>query len=250
MNLSRFFTLAEMTRSDAAARANIPNEPTEPELANLRALCSAILDPLREAIGGPIKVTSGYRGPALNSHIGCAKKSQHLDGRAADIQVSNKSILDLFKTVIRLRLPFDQLIYEARSPTTVWVHVSHHAGANRGQIMTAEFENGRAVRYPFISAEEALEMADPSVRRDGSVPEWSYVESADEPEGQDEAAEPEPMTKKPVKRKPVKKAARKVAKKKKSARKKAKRPSTQARKKRTAKARSAKRGTKKRRRKG
>src|SRR5688572_8602028 len=187
MDLSRFFTLAEMTRSDAATRAGIPNEPTQAEIANLRALCTAILDPLREAIGGPIKVSSGYRGPALNSLIRGAKKSQHLEGKAADLQVSNKSILELFKTVVRLGLPFDQVIYEASSPTSVWVHVSHNAGANRGHIMTAEFENGRAVRYPVISADEALAMSDPSVRRDGSVPEWSYEESADEPEDLDEA---------------------------------------------------------------
>lgn len=224
MNLSRFFTLAEMTRSDAAARANIPNEPAETELANLRALCTAVLDPLREAIGGPIKVSSGYRGPALNRHIGGAKKSQHLEGKAADIQVSNRSVLELFKTTIRLGLPFDQLIFEAKSPTIVWVHVSHNPAGNRGQIMTAEFENGRAVRYPVISADAALAMADPSVRRDGSVPEWSYVETADEPDEPDAIPELVPATRKkaPKKTRPSSKRTR------------AKRP---------AKARLAKRGT-------
>jgi hypothetical protein len=231
MNLSRFFTLAEMTRSDAAARASIPNEPTETEIANLRALCTAVLDPLREAIGSPIKVNSGYRGPALNTHIGGAKKSQHVEGKAADLQVPNKSILELFKTVIRLRLPFDQLIYEARSPTVVWVHVSHNASANRGQIMTAEFENGRAVRYPAISAEAALALADPSLRREAAMPEWSYVESADEPDAPDEAVGVELAAKK-------KKTARQKAK--------IKRPAKRARTKRAAKARPAKRGTKRR----
>jgi hypothetical protein len=237
MNLSRFFTLAEMTRSDAATRASISNEPTATEIANLRALCTAVLDPLREAIGGPIKVSSGYRGPALNSLIRGAKKSQHLEGRAADIQTPGKSILDLFKTVIRLGLPFDQLIYEAQSPTVVWVHVSHNPAANRGQIMSAEFENGRAVRYPVISAEAALALADPSVRRDGSVPEWSFIESADEPDEPDVPGTARAEM-------PTKTRARKATKKQAAA--KAKRSSMRTRAKRAAKARPAKRGTKRR----
>ena len=199
MNLSRFFTLAEMTRSDAATRASIPNEPTPTQIENLRALCINVLDPLRDAIGGPIKVSSGYRGPALNTLIRGAKRSQHVEGKAADIQTSGKSILELFKTVIRLNLPFDQLIYEAQNQTVVWVHVSHDPAGNRGQIMTAEFENGRAVHYPVISADTALAMTDPHVTRDAMVPEWSYVEAADEPE------EPEAP-----RAKPKKKAARKA----------------------------------------
>lgn len=233
MNLSRFFTLAEMTRSDAAARANISNEPSQSEIDNLRALCTNILDPLRDAIGGPIKVSSGYRGPELNALIHGAKRSQHIEGKAADIQASGKSILELFQTVIRLGLPFDQVIYEAQSPTVVWVHVSHNPGANRGQIMRAEFENGRAVRYPVISAADALAMTDPNTRRDGSVPEWSFIESADEPE------ELEALPAKPAKpTKPTTPTQKKAAKK-------AKQPSKPKRAKRAVKkARPAKRAAK------
>jgi len=213
--MSRFFTLAEMTRSDAATRANIPNKPDPTQEANLQALCTSILDPLREAIGVPIKVTSGYRSPDLNALIHGAKSSQHLEGKAADIQAPGKSVLELFQTVIRLGLPFDQVIYEAQSPTVVWVHVSHDPLRKRGQIMRAEFENGRAVRYPVISREDALAMTDPNVRRDGSVPEWSFVEGADEPE-ELEAAPARPTKKKtstkrqsPKKKTTLKQAARK-----------------------------------------
>ena len=228
--MSRFFTLAEMTRSDAATRANIPNKPDPTQEANLEALCTSILDPLREAIGVPIKVTSGYRSPDLNALIHGAKSSQHLEGKAADIQAPGKSVLELFQTVIRLGLPFDQVIYEAQSPTVVWVHVSHNPGANRGQIMRAEFENGRAVRYPVISADAALAMTDPNVRRDGSVPEWSFIESADEPEELLEAIPAKPAKPaKPTKpTKPAKPTKKKAAKK-------AKRPSKPARTKRAVK---------------
>ena len=233
--MSRFFTLAEMTRSDAATRANITNKPDATQAANLEALCTNILDPLREAIGVPIRVTSGYRSPDLNALIHGAKSSQHLEGKAADIQAPGKSVLELFQTVIRLGLPFDQVIYEAQSPTVVWVHVSHDPLRKRGQIMRAEFENGRAVRYPVISREDALAMTDPNVRRDGSVPEWSFIEGADEPE-ELEAAPARPTQKQPAKKKPAKKRpSTKKKTKKRQAAKQAKRPA-----KRTAKARPAK----------
>jgi hypothetical protein len=189
MSLSRFFSLQEMTHSDTASRENIPNLPATAELENLRALCAAVLDPLRETIGKPITVNSGFRGAALNRRIGGATRSQHLEGKAADIQARGISVLELFKTVIRLNLPFDQLIYEAQSRTAKWVHVSHDPQRDRRQIMIAEFgPNGRPVRYPVISAEAALVMSEPAqaVTRSGMAPELTYSELSDEPEDMNE----------------------------------------------------------------
>lgn len=181
MDLSKFFTLEELTRSDTAEREGIPNDPDPGALEHLRALCATLLDPLREAIGRPIRVNSGYRGPALNARIGGAKKSQHLEGKAADIQSPGMSVLDLFKTIIRLNLPFDQLIYEAQSRTVKWVHISFDPARDRRQIMTAEFgPNGKVLRYPVISAQDALALSDPPTR--APMPAvWGYSELADEP---------------------------------------------------------------------
>ena len=58
MELSRFFTLAEMTHSDTAQSAGIRNEPGAAETTSLRALCTAVLDPLRESIGQAIRINS------------------------------------------------------------------------------------------------------------------------------------------------------------------------------------------------
>lgn len=183
MNLSRHFTLAELTHSDTAAREGIPNQPGVVEVAALRALCSAVLDPLREAVGRPIKVNSGYRGPALNRRIGGATSSQHLCGQAADIQSPGMAVLELFKTVIRLGLPFDQVIYEAQNANTKWVHVSHKPGAHRGEIRIAEFgANGRPTGYPRVSAQQALAMVERTTRSARAAAEPGYVERADEPE--------------------------------------------------------------------
>lgn len=212
MTLSRFFTLPEMTRSDTAIREGIPNDPTPTELANLKALCEKVLDPLRESVGRPIKVNSGYRGPALNRRIGGAGKSQHMEGKAADIQ-SDISVLELFKTVIRLGLPFDQLIYEAPSRKSRWVHVSHDPTRARGNIMIADFgPDGRARGYPVISAEDALQLTESATR--SVTPEvLDYIEQADEPEAMTEAAAaPAPRARAAPKRR--KTAARKRASKK------------------------------------
>lgn len=137
MNLSRHFTLAELSNSNTAVAERIPNLPGDAEGAQLAALCTQVLDPLREAVGQAVRVTSGYRGPALNARIRGSSTSQHLKGQAADIQAAAVSVLELFKMVIRLGLPFDQVIFEAKNATTKWVHVSHNPAGNRGEIRVA-----------------------------------------------------------------------------------------------------------------
>ena len=182
MHLSRHFTLAELTRSQTAERERIPNQPGSGETDLLCALCTAVLDPLRDAVGRPIKVNSGYRGPALNRRIGGSTSSQHMQGKAADIQSPGTQVLELFKLVIRLGLPFDQIIYEAQNENTKWVHVSHNPGANRGEIRVAEFgPDGRPRAYPRVSAEQALAMTERVSRSGRGAAEVDYVETADEP---------------------------------------------------------------------
>ncbi|MBL8327608.1 MAG: hypothetical protein JNJ71_02080 [Rubrivivax sp.] len=207
MNLSRFFSLAEMTASDTARQKGIPNEPDAQQLQHLRNLANAVLDPLREAVGAPIKVSSGFRSPQLNAAIpGSSSTSQHSLGQAADLQPSTVSVLELFKTVIRLGLPFDQVIFEARSAQSKWVHVSHKAGANRGEIRVAQFDaNGKPTSYPLISRDAALAMSDPTAPRSrgarSALPALTYVESGDEPHH-----EP-PAEQAPAKKTAAKKAA-------------------------------------------
>jgi len=183
MHLSRSFTLAELSRSDTAAREGIPNQPAEAQIGSLRTLCTVVLDPLREAVARPMRISSGYRGPALNARIGGSTTSQHSQGQAADVQVPGLDMLELFKTVIRLKLPFDQLIYEAQSASVKWVHLSHRATGNRGEIRIAQFNAaGRPTGYPLISAEQALEMQERTLRSSRANLDPAYVERADEPE--------------------------------------------------------------------
>jgi hypothetical protein len=181
MKLSQSFTLAEMTRSRAAQSAGLANDPGPVETESLRALCAAVLEPLRQSIGQAIQVNSGYRSAKLNEHVGGARDSQHVKGEAADIESRGIPALDLFQRVIRLALPFDQLIYEDKSATVKWVHVSHAAGDNRGQILKAKFAPGRPTTYLELTAEAALAMTVPQMRARGAVRMSQPIEIGDEP---------------------------------------------------------------------
>ena len=133
----KHFTLAELLETQTGRRHNITEQfnPSALIVDNLEALVSNILDPLREAYGKPIKISSGYRSPRVNSIVGGAKTSQHLTGQAADIQAvdgNNKSLFDLIQ---KLQLPYDQLIWEYGTKTNPsWVHVSF-SPRHRKQIL-------------------------------------------------------------------------------------------------------------------
>lgn len=130
----KYFTIAELTKSATASRRGIDNTPSSTIKANLTELVNKILDPLREAWGAPIIVSSGYRCPKLNRAVGGAKSSQHMYGQAADIRTvsdkpsENKKLFDL---TLKLNLPYDQLIDEYGYN---WIHVSY-SPRNRKQIL-------------------------------------------------------------------------------------------------------------------
>lgn len=129
-----FFTLNELIKSKTAEKLGIKNIPQKKEQENLIALVDNILDPLRKAYKKPIIVTSGYRCPQLNKAIGGAKTSQHVGGFAADIRsqedtkFENKKLFDL---ILKLKLPFDQLINEHNFD---WIHVSY-SNRHRRQVL-------------------------------------------------------------------------------------------------------------------
>ena len=130
----KYFTIEELTKSATASRRGIDNTPDESVKKNLIRLVNNILDPLREAWGAPIIVTSGYRCGRLNKAVGGAAKSQHMYGQAADIRTvsdkpsDNKKLFDLIR---ELKLPYDQLIDEYGYN---WIHVSY-GPRNRRQIL-------------------------------------------------------------------------------------------------------------------
>lgn len=129
----KYFTIAELCRSNTADRLGIDNRCKEEHAANLMALVNNVLDPLREAYGKPITVNSGYRCEKLNKQVGGAKISDHMKGMAADITGGNpKENKRLFALIQELNLPFKQLIDESNF---AWVHVSYDANNLKRQIL-------------------------------------------------------------------------------------------------------------------
>lgn len=132
--MGKYFTIAELTKSDTAIKKKINNNPNKEIESNLNQLITNILDPLREAWGNPIIVSSGYRCSALNKTVGGASTSQHLLGQAADIHTKSNSREDnkkLFELIKSLKLPYDQLINEYNYK---WIHVSY-SPRHRRQIL-------------------------------------------------------------------------------------------------------------------
>lgn len=129
----KYFTIAELCKSDTADRLGINNKCNIDHVANLTALVDNVLDPLRTWYGKPLVVSSGYRCPALNKAVKGSNTSQHMSGQAADIDTGDRQQNKLLFEYIQKNLPFDQLIDESNFS---WVHVSYRAdGKNRNQVL-------------------------------------------------------------------------------------------------------------------
>ena len=109
MNLSKNFSLSELTKSETAIRKDIDNTPSNEVLSNLTTLCNMVLQKVRDS-HGVVTITSGYRSPELNKAIGGSTTSDHCKGCAADFEVpglDNKQLA----LWIEDNLIFKQLIY-------------------------------------------------------------------------------------------------------------------------------------------
>lgn len=95
MRLSEYFTLGEFIQSKTACVQNLPAQFIHRKdiVDNIRMLHDKLLLPLRQAIGAPITITSGYRCKALNMAVGGATNSLHLWGMAADITAGDRQPL-------------------------------------------------------------------------------------------------------------------------------------------------------------
>ena len=125
------FSISELCHSDIANQYKIDNKPTMAVCDNLLDLIFYVLQPLRDKLGKPIIITSGYRCKALNSHpkIKGANNSQHITGHAADIKVSYITPYNLWIYIQNSGIEYDQCILEYNS----WVHISYKHKGNRKQ---------------------------------------------------------------------------------------------------------------------
>ena len=142
-HLSTTFTLEELIHSNNAKQKGLKNEPTQDHIENLKLLCEYVLEPIREKIGCPLVISSGYRSEKVNALVGGSKTSQHILGQAADIQIfdKTKTNTDLFNTIVEMvknnELQVGQVIWEFGEDIPNWVHMSLPTSRRRNEIMRA-----------------------------------------------------------------------------------------------------------------
>ena len=134
MKLSENFTLEELIRSNTAERMGIDNVPKDEKVVeNLRSLCLEVLQPLRDYVGAPVHINSGYRCPELNMVVGGVKNSQHCRGEAADIRIVSPKQGREWAAWIEDNCRFDQMLLERNKNGAVWLHVSCKRDASKNR---------------------------------------------------------------------------------------------------------------------
>lgn len=129
MKESKYFKLEELLKSDTALANQIENLPSWKDAENLLELATLVLDPIRQAWGQPLIVTSGFRSPQLNAAVGGSPTSAHMEGCAVDISLcswSAKKMVELFSLINSLTddgtIDIDQVIFYRKKKI---IHISN-----------------------------------------------------------------------------------------------------------------------------
>lgn len=118
--LSRYHSLAALTHSDTARRRGLDNTPPPQIMPNLERLARG-LDEVRDLLGHPLEISSGYRSPELNRAVGGVRTSQHCRGLACDFVCAPfGSPIEIARAIAASPIRFDQCILEFGR----WVHLS------------------------------------------------------------------------------------------------------------------------------
>ena len=150
--ISKHISDKEGVYSITAMRLGLDNVPGQFLLGNMKELAEQVFEPLREWVGGPIRINSFYRSKVLNKAIGGSTTSQNCKGQAMDIDDTNckKTNAEMYAW-IKENLNFDQMIWEFgddKNPN--WVHISYvNEIDNRNRCLKAYKENGKT-KYKTI----------------------------------------------------------------------------------------------------
>jgi len=144
--ISKHISYHEGTYSRTGERRDLDNTPNEDQLKCMKEVAENLFEPLREWVGGGIKINSFFRGEPVNTAIGGSRKSQHMKGQAIDIDdtFGHKTNAEMYH-YIKDNLDFDQMIWEfGTDKNPNWLHiswVSHRP--NRKKLTIAKKANGR-----------------------------------------------------------------------------------------------------------
>jgi hypothetical protein len=146
----KYFTVNELCVSGSYPKlVEVPKEGTN-EYKNIVFLIENLLDPIREKLGRPVRVTSGYRPTKLNKAVGGAVNSNHLYGCAADIHTGNDSTdnIKIIEALLQLGYSYDEIIAEGayfdkndKLISAKWIHVALKPYNNRKKFLyTVDFK--------------------------------------------------------------------------------------------------------------
>lgn len=146
MKLSKNFDLDEFTFSQKAIALGIDNTPNDIQIKNMRYLCQAVLQPLRDLIERPITILSGYRCLTLNAAVHGDDGSHHLcsgNYAAADFVPNGESIEEVKRILLGSDFPFEQLIiYDGSDGQGERLHVSARR-PDREILVAKQAKNGK-----------------------------------------------------------------------------------------------------------
>jgi len=139
VKLSPHFSLEELTLSDTATRLGIDNTPTVEIINNLTFLAGE-LEYVRDILGNPMLISSGYRSYVLNDHLGSKRTSSHCKGLAVDfICPSFGNPHNVVDAIVLANINYDQVILEYGR----WVHLSFAKENPRKQALIIDKQGTR-----------------------------------------------------------------------------------------------------------
>ena len=160
--LSPHFCLDEFTKSSTAIKHGIQNNPPQEAVENLKHLCQGSLEPLREELGLPVVITSGFRTKLLNDLLAhSSERSQHMQGQAADFYVtpgqSGLSRSELLIKAFRLIITSEQIDYDQLILYPSFIHVSYVSRERNRRTILLGMCNGK-LGYGKCSVQNALKI--------------------------------------------------------------------------------------------
>ena len=149
--ISDYISFKEATYSQTANKFGLQNKPNKDHIKNMETLAEKVFEPLREWVGGPIKVNSFYRSEELNNKIGGAMSSSHISGNAIDIStLGKKSNLEMLHYIID-NLDYDQVISEFpnQDGEPRWLHISYKNKKNNRKQALEIKRKGKYYTYSY-----------------------------------------------------------------------------------------------------
>ena len=144
--LSPNFTWGEMTRTGQTALQDKNRQEAEKCKDALTAVCTQLMEPIRAEFG-PLRINSGFRGPAVNTAVGGSKNSQHMIGQACDFVPMDAKIplMKIVNWVRKSNMKWGQLIHE-HPGNSLWIHISLGAPWRTGMSMQVLDYDGKTYK--------------------------------------------------------------------------------------------------------